>query len=93
MSDTEITRIVVRMGDAEVSLTPEQLRSLRKTLDDLFGERVVERRYDYTPWWTRPHIYWYNSSGVSSGDTYTIRTDHWNATKDSSGSVCLALSD
>ena len=41
----EITKIVVKIGDIEVSLTQEQARDLQRTLNDLFGRSW----YPYLP--------------------------------------------
>jgi len=37
----EISRIVIRVGDTELSLSVEQARELRRVLDDVLGSKEV----------------------------------------------------
>lgn len=62
----EIKRIVIRLGDKEVSLTPSEARELKDILKEMFGDQVV------TP--NTYHVYpvypWYEP----------YRTDRWEVT-------------
>ncbi len=42
----EITKVVVKMGDTEVTLTPEEAKDLYRVLGNLFSE---QRWYPYYP--------------------------------------------
>lgn len=38
----EVKRIVLKIEDKEVSLTPEQAKKLKVVLDELFGKEIVK---------------------------------------------------
>lgn len=54
----EVSRIVIRIGEKEASLTVDQARELKEILSDLLGEKVVERviEHDCHDHWIYPHV-------------------------------------
>lgn len=53
-----VSKIVIQMGDKEATLTVEQVKELRDVLDNLLGEKVIERVIERDKWWyVEPYIY------------------------------------
>jgi len=38
----EVKKIVLKIDDKEVSLTPEQVKKLKELLNDLFGKEIIK---------------------------------------------------
>jgi len=85
MSDIEISKVVIKIGDKESELTLEQARDLKDALIDLLGEKdkVVHVPYPYPVYpepyvWRRP--YWtvtysdHTVTGTSQGGGWTGNT-------------------
>ena len=57
----EIKKIVLKIGDKEINLSPKEAKELCQLLEDLFGvKREVERIREYIPWyaptwWQEPY--------------------------------------
>ena len=74
----EIKRIVLKVEDKEISLTPEQAKKLKVVLDELFGKEIVKEvireiheHHDhypyYNPWrWQEPIAWWGGNAGQVS---------------------------
>lgn len=82
MSDkktVEVKRIVIRIGDKEVSLLPDEARELKDILKAMFGDQAqiitvptpypVYPWYDYTPPYQKWEITWC-VTGVNSNTVY-----------------------
>lgn len=57
MSEPEITVTIKFRGVSLEGLTPKELRELRDAIDQVLGERVIER-YEYAPYRQQPGITW-----------------------------------
>jgi hypothetical protein len=53
----EITKIVFKVNDKEIEMTPNEAKELKCILSDMFGGDKVEVIHHYD-WWTRPYTYW-----------------------------------
>ena len=64
MSNVQIKKIVIRIGDKEATLTPEDAKELMEVLEGLMGKKEVVKEYiaypiyvppvvstPYIPWW------------------------------------------
>lgn len=56
----EVKRIVLKIDDKEISVTPEQAKSLKVLLEDLFGKEVIKEvaktiihEYHEYPWYPK----------------------------------------
>lgn len=57
----EVTKITIKIGEAEIALKPEEARGLRDVLNELLGGKTIEIRTDHimerhpwnpwAPWW------------------------------------------
>jgi hypothetical protein len=53
--EIKIKKLVIKIGPAEVSMTPEEAKELQQALNEMFGKEVVhEIHHD---WWYRYPIY------------------------------------
>lgn len=74
----EIKTIGIVMGDKTINISIEDARKLKKALDELFGEKVVERYHtkeivrDNYNWWNRPYQVTY---GIAPGIDNTAKSN------------------
>ena len=54
----EITKIVLKIDEQDVELTPGQAKELRRILNDMYGENSKEYHFHYPPY-EPPRRYWY----------------------------------
>lgn len=80
-----IKKIVLNLGEKEVSLTPGEAKKLKAALDEMFGKEVVEvvrqiHHHDHYPWrWypLQPYYKYTTTGGVcttynSNNSTMTL---------------------
>ena len=54
--ETEIKKIVLQLGEKEVTLTVAQCKKLKELLGEMFGKEVIREVYHDNNWyWNRPH--------------------------------------
>ena len=53
--EIKIKKLVIKIGQTEVNVTPEEAKELHKALDEMFGKEIV--REVYHDWWYRTPIY------------------------------------
>ena len=84
----EIKKIVLQLGKKEIELTVEEAKSLAKSLEEMFGQRVIREEHHYhrpywywhgTPQWQDTGTKWtfdkgviYCATGGSNGNTLTV---------------------
>lgn len=81
MSDkAEIKKIVLDLGDVEVTITPGQAKKLYQMLDEMYGSKGAVTPITYPVilrddrwWWERPQPMWASGSGFPNA-TYTADT-------------------
>lgn len=63
----QIKKIVIDLGDKEITMDIVKARKLHETLSELFKEKVIhEHHYDHS-WWWRPASGYYSGTGILSG--------------------------
>lgn len=75
--EVTVVQIVIKIGDVEIRLTPDEARELRGLLDDLIGDTVKEY-VPYTPLY-RIYPYWTcatSTDGETSIITASLSTTH-----------------
>jgi hypothetical protein len=81
----EIKRIVLDLGDKEVTLSVEQAKKLKNLLSEMFGKEVIEKHIHHDNWYWKP---WYPQQPYYYGSSWG------NATlKDNSVYCSLATGD
>lgn len=99
----EIKKVVLKLGDKEVSLSIEEAKKLKELLSELFGKDVVkevriEHHEHYRPnwyWdWQRPYYSTIGTQLYKSADT-TIMDDLLSKSKASftANTLCLNLKE
>jgi uncharacterized membrane protein len=72
----EIKKIVIKINDTELSLSPDDARELKKILDELIGTKETV----YVPSYPHYPIYWYYEQPMTQPYRWTINCDSSNNT-------------
>jgi hypothetical protein len=66
----EISKIVIKIGEKEATLSLEEAKQLRDVLDGLFGDRSWIYYVPYAPYIPNPNPYWTVTTTITDGTTY-----------------------
>ena len=84
MSETEIKKLIIKLGGRETSVSITEARRLHACLDELFGKQantqVIEKHIHHDYW----HPYWYWPS-----NTITVTTPLYCGGSSSAGTLSL----
>lgn len=53
----KVSKVEVQIGGKTINLTLAQVKELRDALNEIFGEKVVEKHIHHHDWWRRPWVY------------------------------------
>lgn len=71
----EIKKIVLQLGKREIELTVDEAKQLFKSLETIFGEKVVREEHHYH----RPYWYWHLNTpqwtDQGTGTKWTYKND------------------
>jgi len=78
MSDEiKVSKVVITIGNTEVSVTPDQLKELKEAIDAMFPQqRLVVREVVYRDWMYRPFIDYVGSVTGSVSISYQNDAPH-----------------
>jgi hypothetical protein len=68
-----IEKLIIKIGDKELALKPDEAEELRQVLNELLGEKETTYEYHYHPApEPRPYRYWVPMYTTTGGTTYAI---------------------
>ena len=74
-SKTEIKKVVLQLGEKEITLTVEQCKKLKDLLSDMFGREIVKEIHQDNSWhWYRPYYYTSTTSLANPNITFMNAT-------------------
>lgn len=87
---TKITGIMLKIGEKEIQLTPEEAKDLKRALDEMYPSYppqplVIEKHYPR--WWERPS-YWGWSSTIGGLTNMAEASQGYAASKSGISLLC-----
>ena len=93
MKEVAVTHIKILMGKREVELTVEEAKKLKAALEEIFGQKVVEKtehihHYDYWPKWYK---YYDSPVKYDFGEVYCSDRSKNTIRGSSDNTLCLSI--